>query len=324
MYQGTTFGDWSVPPNANPPSSEMLGSMFLYRETEDLSIMAAAIGNTADAGKYAGLAANIRTAVNNMFYNAGTHAYGDPLGLNSHALGGPNGTTTSTAYDQTANVFGLAFGLAPDADRQAIADGLAADVKAKGNHLATGANGSKYILPMLTQYGYGDLAYLVATNPTAPGWGQWFLQCGATTMWEAWEDTSCNTARSRDHAFMGTVDDWLFSGVAGIQATSPGFQTVQIEPNPVGDLTSASGTEATPLGPVSSSWTRSGTSFALTIEIPVGSQATVCVPAASAGSVTESGDPVAAAAGVTVTGMQGSCLQLKVGSGTYKFQSTMS
>ena len=43
---------------------------------------------------------------------------------------------------------------------------------------------------MLTDYGYGDLAYLVATNPTAPGWGQWFLQCGATTMWEAWEDSS--------------------------------------------------------------------------------------------------------------------------------------
>ena len=60
---------------------------------------------------------------------------------------------------------------------------------------------------MLTDYGYGNLAYLVATNPTAPGWGQWFLQCGATTMWEAWEDSSCDTARSRDHAFMGTVDD---------------------------------------------------------------------------------------------------------------------
>ena len=71
IYQGTTFGDWvRSPSNANPPSSEMLGSMFLYRETEDLSIMAAAIGNTADASKYASLAADIRTAVNNEFYDA--------------------------------------------------------------------------------------------------------------------------------------------------------------------------------------------------------------------------------------------------------------
>ena len=50
----------------------------------------------------------------------------------------------------------------------------------------------------------------------------------------------------------------------------------------------------------------------------------MCVPAASAQSVTESGDPIARASGVTVIGMQGSCLQVQVGSGTYRFHSTMS
>jgi alpha-L-rhamnosidase len=323
IYQGTTWGDWVVPSNANPPSSEMIGSMFLYREAKDLALMADAIGNASGASKYDNLAATIRTAVNNEFYDSADHRYRDPLGLVSHATGGPNGPITSTAYDQTANVFGLAFGLAPDSDRQAIANGLTADVIAKGNHLATGANGSKYILPILTQYGQADLAYKVATNPTAPGWGQLFLQCGATTMWESWENASCTSARSRDHAFMGTVDDWLFAGVAGIQPTSPGFRTVSIKPNPVGDLTSASGHETTPLGRVSSDWTRSGTSLALTVQVPVGSQASVCVPATSAQSVTESGDPIGSAGGVTVIGMQGSCLQLQIGSGTYRFHSTL-
>ena len=323
IYQGQSWGDWVVPSNGNPPSSEMLGSMFLYREAEDLAEMAGAIGNSAGQSKYSSLAATIRTAVNNEFYDTAGHAYRDPLGLVSHATGGPSGPITSTAYDQTANVFGLAFGLAPDSDRQAIADGLAANVTAQGNHLSTGANGSKFILPMLTEFGQADLAYKVATNPTAPGWGQLFLQCGATTMWESWEDASCNSARSRDHAFMGTVDDWLFSGVAGIQATSPAFRTVAIKPNPGGNLTSASGYETTPLGRVSSHWTRSGTSFALTAQVPVGSQASVCVPATSAQSVTESGDPIGKASGVTVIGMQGSCLQLRVGSGTYSFHSTM-
>ncbi len=245
-------------------------------------------------------------------------------GLTPTRYGGPNGVITSTAYDQTANVFGLAFGLAPDGDQQAIAEGLAANVTADGNHLATGANGSKYILPMLTDYGYGDLAYLAATNPTAPGWGQWFLQCGATTMWEAWEDSSCDTARSRDHAFMGTVDDWLFSGIAGISSTSPAFRTVSIDPTPGGGLTRASAYETTPLGRVSSAWTESGTSFALTVQVPVGSTASVCVPAATAQSVMESGVPAASARDVTVTGMQASCLRVQVGSGTYQFRSTVS
>jgi alpha-L-rhamnosidase len=325
IYQGTTYGDWSVPSNdPNPPSSQMLGSMFLYRETEDLSIMAAAIGNTSGASEYASLASSIRTAVNNEFYDAADQQYIDPVGLDSHAYGGPNGVITSTAYDQTANVYGLAFGLAPSGDEQAIAAGLAANVTADGNHLATGANGSKYILPMLTDYGYGDLAYLVATNPTAPGWGQWFLQCGATTMWEAWEDSSCDTARSHDHAFMGTVDDWLFENVAGIQSTSAAFRTLSIDPSAVSGLSYASAYETTPLGRVGSSWTLHGTSFALTIQVPVGSRASVCVPTTSAQSVTESGNPVADASGVTVVGMQDSCLQVRVGSGTYRFHSTLS
>lgn len=58
---------------------------------------------------------------------------------------------------------------------------LVADVKAKGNHLATGASGSKLILPVLTDRGQVDLAYKVTTNPTYPGWGFWFSK-GATSM----------------------------------------------------------------------------------------------------------------------------------------------
>jgi alpha-L-rhamnosidase len=143
-------------------------------------------------------------------------------------------------------------------------------------------------------------------------------------MWEAWEDSSCDVARSRDHAFMGTVDDWLFEGVAGIQATSPGFRTLAIDPGPVASLTSGSGSETTPLGRVSSHWTRSGSNVDLTVGIPVGAQATVCVPGRNARTITESGVPISRATGVTVAGTQGSCVQVHVGSGTYRFHSTMS
>ena len=52
--------------------------------------------------------------------------------------------------------------------------------------------------------------------------------------------------------------------------------------------------------------------------------ASVCIPTSSAQSVTESGNPIARADGVTVIGLQGSCLQVQVGSGTYRFQSTLS
>ncbi|MGH3397574.1 MAG: alpha-L-rhamnosidase C-terminal domain-containing protein [Streptosporangiaceae bacterium] len=97
----------------------------------------------------------------------------------------------------------------------------------------------------------------------------------------------------------------------------------RLRASPTEGLTYASGYETTPLGRVSSRWTRSGTAFALTAQVPVGSRASVCVPAASAQSVAESGHPVGSAIGVTVIGMQGSCLQVQVGSGTYRFRSTM-
>jgi hypothetical protein len=48
------------------------------------------------------------------------------------------------------------------------------------------------------------------------------------------------------------------------------------------------------------------------------------VPTTSAGTVTESGHPVASADGVTVVGMQGPCLRVEVGSGTYRFGSMVS
>jgi alpha-L-rhamnosidase len=95
-----------------------------------------------------------------------------------------------------------------------------------------------------------------------------------------------------------------------------GFRTITIKPYPVGSLTSASANQTTPLGTVSSSWTRSNNHFTIKVEIPVGATAQILVPAADQAAVT-------AQAGSTFTGMQGSYAAYSVGSGTYSFDSTM-
>jgi alpha-L-rhamnosidase len=303
IYQGFTFGDWSVPTNSVAPSSQLIGSMFVFQAATELARLAALIGQNAGASHYRQLASTVGAAVIKMFYDPAGHVFRDP----------PATAPASGGYSQTANLLGLAFGLAPVQDRHAIAANLAADVVSKGDLLATGANGSAWILPILTEAGYGDLAYKVATNPAYPGWAHWFEQCGATTMWEAWE---CDTARSHDHAFMGTIDNWFFGDLAGIQPTGAAFRTIRIKPYPVGDLTSASAHQATPLGRVSSSWRRSGHEFGLTVEIPVGAAARVLVPAADQGAVHAPG-------GATFTGMQDGYAVYSAGSGRYTFESTM-
>nr|WP_166682615.1 family 78 glycoside hydrolase catalytic domain [Streptomyces sp. 846.5] len=302
IYQGFTFGDWSVPTNSTAPSTQLIGSMFVYESAAQLAELAAATGHTADAAHYRQFASTVAAAVQKMFYDPATHVFRDPAG-----------TATGPGYSQTANVLGLAFGLVPAADRPAVARNLAQDVTAKGNLLATGANGSRYLLTVLTEAGYGDLAYKVASNPAYPGWGHWFQECGATTMWEAWE---CDTARSQDHGFMGTIDDWFFTDLAGIQPTSEGFRTIQIKPYPVGGLTTAAAHQSTPLGEVSSSWKHVGTRLDLTVRIPVGATAQVLVPAKDRGTVRAPGD-------AAFIGMRDGYAAFSVNSGNYSFESAM-
>lgn len=340
IYMGETFGDWEVPGNGNSASSQLLGSLYLYREASDLATMAAAIGRHDGAAQYAELASNIARAVEAKFYDPTAHLYRDPPGTVSLSAGGPIGvypvtvvdgevgstgryvTLTEAGYSQTANAVALGVGLPPVAERPLIAKGLAHDAVSLGDHLSTGSAGAKYLLGALTEQGQGEEAYKIATNPTYPGWGAWFGRCGATTMWEQWDDATCKRARSHDHAFMGTIDDWFYDDLVGIQPTSPAYRTLRVKPYLVGDLTYVRGSLSTPYGRVSSSWTRSSEATTLDVTVPVGTRAAVFVPATSAAAVTEGGQALEDAPGVRVVGMQGSYLEVSVGSGSYAFRST--
>ena len=121
-------------------------------------------------------------------------------------------------------------------------------------------------------------------------------------------------ARSHDHAFLGTVDDWLYQRVAGIEPAAPGYTAVVIKPCPVGDLGNAAATVGSPLGAVSSSWSRGPGQFTLTAGIPAGATGAVFVPAGSRAAVT-------APAGARFDGMSGGYAKFTVGSGTYVFRS---
>ncbi len=196
-----------------------------------------------------------------------------------------------------------------EADRATVVANLVKDVDARGAHLNTGALGTKLILPVLTDTGNSDLAYRLATNPTYPGWGYWFQSLGATTMWEEWPAGS----RSRQHAFMGTVDDWLFQDVAGIRPAAPGYTKVRIQPSPVGDLKRASAEVTSPLGKVRSSWTRDRTRLTLKVTIPVGASGEVLVPVGK-------GAKVDAPAGAKLQTTKDGYASYQVGSGTYEFR----
>ena len=177
----------------------------------------------------------------------------------------------------------LAYGLVP-ADREAaVYANLVADIRSRGDHLDTGAIGTKQLLPVLTEHGDVDLAYAIATQTTYPSWGYWIAQ-GATSSWETWSHTGLMPVA--EPRLPGNVRRLALPVPGGIRATSPGYATVRIKPIVPAALNRASATVDTPRGDVASSWRRSGAKLALTVTIPGNTRAEIHVPAAAGSDVT--------------------------------------
>lgn len=111
---------------------------------------------------------------------------------------------------------------------------------------------------------------------------------------------------SFNHYAYGAVGDWMYRVMAGLEVdpAMPGYKHIRIQPQPGGRFTSASASHQTMYGPVSSAWTLKEGAFELTIEVPPNTRATVRLPKAQLGNVTDSGlhDDCLAAAGRTAPG----------------------
>ncbi|AWB92107.1 alpha-L-rhamnosidase [Aeromicrobium chenweiae] len=304
------LGDW-VSPEGSPAGGHapgedqrVEGTAYLYMMFQTMERTARHLGKTADASRFAERAQTVKTDFNKAYFDSADDRYRGE---------GDDGKR----YRQVHNVLALQFGLTPDAaTTKRVADRLAADVVKRDYHLDTGTLGTKYLLPVLTKYGHGDVAYKLATQTTYPSWG-YKLANGATSMWEHWS----LEARSLGHYFLGTVDDWFYTDVAGIRPSEEkGYREVTIAPQVTGEMTWAKATTQTPYGAVTSDWRRSGRSVLLTAKVPVGSTATVVLPGEVGSTILEAGMPAADAAGVRKATYADGSWTLTVGSGSYDFR----
>jgi alpha-L-rhamnosidase len=255
----TTLGDWvspeTDPAGGNAPEDTRIpATAYLIAALDIAAKTAAVLGHDPDV--WAAQAARLRGRFVDEFFDAGR----------DQVVGsGDRGDR------QTHQVLALAFDLLPEPHRRPVADTLARMIQQNGDHLNTGALGTKYLLPQLTRYGHADTALAVALQTDYPSWGLW-IEAGATSLWEHWSPT----ARSHGHYFLGTIDDWLFGAVAGISPTTAGWREIHVEPAVLG-LNSAEAGVSTPLGSASVSWRREGPTIEVDVEIPVGAVATVVV-----------------------------------------------
>jgi alpha-L-rhamnosidase len=303
------YGDWvSVVESPSAPISVA----YYYYSTSLLVKVAGLLGKSDDAEIYTTLAGEIRTAFNKKYLNVKTFNY-------------PGAT-------QTANILPLAFGITPDDYRRKVVDNLASNVVKRGKHPSTGFLGTGYILPVLSDWGYHDLAYEVATQSSYPSWG-YMVEKGATTMWELWNsDTEPpDQMNSRNHFALGSVAEWYYAYLAGIRPdeVEPGFKHSIIAPMPADGLTWAEGKTETVYGPIWCNWYRTDNGLKIDISIPPNTWATVKLPVhgmispkiSENGSVIFSdGAPVNLSEGLKFIEALEDVIIFEAGSGNYSFE----
>ena len=182
---------------------------------------------------------------------------------------------------QAPNVRTLAFGLADKQKEQAVADRLAEMVVEQNYHLNTGFLSTPFILHVLADHGYSEIAFRLLEQTSDPSW-LYAVSHGATTIWESWRGIKPDGERtgSLNHYSYGAVSDFLFTGIAGIRPLweTPGFKHVLIKPMVGGTLTHASATFESPYGMIKSGWLKSESDVTYDFGIPTNSKATVILP----------------------------------------------
>ena len=227
---------------------------------------------------------------------------------------------------QTAYVLGLHMGLIPDELHGAAASRLVAAIEDADWHLTTGFVGVGYLLPVLSSYGYSDVAYRLLSQRTLPSW-RYMLDNGATTIWERWDGWSPDRGfqspmmNSFNHYSLGSVGEWLYRFVLGIdqEQGTAGFRRLLLRPHPGGPLTWARGSYRSVRGTIRTGWERSGAQFTFRAEIPPNVTASVHVPSARAADVYDAagGSPDSVDTFPGAAGVQEAVFL--VGSGTHEF-----
>ena len=174
---------------------------------------------------------------------------------------------------QTECVLALMFGLTDE--KEAVAKKLANMLEENQKRLQTGFVGTPYLLHVLSQNGYTELAYDLLLQEQYPSW-LYSVKQGATTVWEHWDGINdkgefwSKDMNSFNHYAYGSVADWVYGVACGIQTVEefPGFEKIVIAPQPTSKLEWLSAKIETRRGLVSSAWYREGDSFRYEITTP--------------------------------------------------------
>jgi len=283
----------------DPKPVSLSATAFYYHHVKILAEFAHLLRRNADAGSYDALAGEIKGAFVNRFLKQGTGVF-------------DSGT-------QAAQLIPLYYDLVPDSEKNAAMNQLLTEIYNKHHgHLSTGIFGTKFLFDVLRRENRNDVAYSVANQRDFPGYGN-MLAHGATTLYESWKYP--DTVNSQNHPMFGSVSEWFYKSILGINALAPGFAQFEIKPQPAGNLTWAKGYYDAVVGRIVSDWKIEGTHFTLHVSIPANTKATIYIPSLPNKQIWETGKPAFQSAGLKFKEYKGNYAEFEAQSGEYVFES---
>jgi alpha-L-rhamnosidase len=298
------YGDW-LNVRAGLPKDVIATAYFAY-VTSLMEKTANVLGKTDDAARFHKLLDRIKAAFQKAFVAADGRIKG---------------------HTQTAYLMALGFDLLSPEQRPLAVNHLVSLIEERNRHLSTGFLGVNLLLPVLTQIGRNDLAYVLLQNETFPSWG-YSVKHGATTIWERWDGWTEERGfqdpvmNSFNHYAYGSCGQWMFASMAGIDTDGPGYQRIMIHPRIGGGITYVKSRYDSIRGPISVNWALQGDRLQLDAAIPANTTATIFVPAKSASDVKESGVLASEAPGVKFLRFADDAAIYRIDSGEYHFVST--
>jgi alpha-L-rhamnosidase len=268
----TNFGRGDWVPVKSKSSLEYTSSIYYYVDADILSKTAKLLGKKEDELYFGALAEKIKNAINTKYFDKNTGLYN-------------KGTQTELSM-------ALLWKIVPITYIAKVAENLNNKVIADGMHLDVGVLGARAILSALSDSGYPETAYQLATQSTYPSWGWWIVN-GATTLYENW-DLNATKDISLNHMMFGEIGAWFFRGLAGIQIddAQPGFKHTILKPHFISSLTHFNADFESPYGKIKTSWKREGEKIVYQVTVPANSTATIHFPLTSGKQAFEKDKPL--------------------------------
>jgi alpha-L-rhamnosidase len=189
----------------------------------------------------------------------------------------------------TGNILPLSIGIVPDDCKDDVIKNVVENICVQNkNHVSCGVIGISWLMRGLSDNGFADVAYRLATTKTYPSWG-YMTENGATTIWELWNgDKASPKMNSGNHVMLlGDLLTWCYQYLGGIRSVccdaiatnGTAYKHFALKPAfDIQDCEWANVSYDSPYGTIKSHWKKTLQHLEWDVTIPCNTTADVCLP----------------------------------------------